>query len=55
MLIDILLGGIIIGYALFVIVKHIKRSRKGKCAACELRAQCEGTRGQVHCPRESGQ
>lgn len=37
---NILLGLLIFGYAVWTIVKFIKRSSKGKCAACDLQDAC---------------
>nr|WP_062352905.1 FeoB-associated Cys-rich membrane protein [Bacillus kwashiorkori] len=41
MVFDILLGGGIFGYAIWQLSKYIKKSRKGKCAACELNKNCQ--------------
>lgn len=46
-MINIILGAAIFGYAIWTITKFIKRSSKGKCAACDLRDACE------KCPSES--
>lgn len=40
MLIDILIGAVIFGYALWTLIRFIKRSKKGKCATCELKSSC---------------
>ncbi|KOO42875.1 FeoB-associated Cys-rich membrane protein [Priestia koreensis] len=41
MLASILLGIVIFAYATFMIVRFVKRSRQGKCAACELNKSCQ--------------
>lgn len=43
MMINIVLGVLIFGYAGWTIYKYIKKSRKGKCAACELNKDCNGS------------
>ncbi|WP_033826726.1 FeoB-associated Cys-rich membrane protein [Bacillus andreraoultii] len=40
-MINIILGVAIFSYAIWTIMKFIKRSSKGKCAACDLRDACE--------------
>lgn len=39
-MINYILGTLIFGYAGWTIYKHIKKSKKGKCAACELKEYC---------------
>ncbi|WAA09027.1 FeoB-associated Cys-rich membrane protein [Fervidibacillus albus] len=41
MFIDFLLGGAIFIYAISVLVKHFKKSKKGKCATCALKDHCQ--------------
>ncbi|WP_066058883.1 FeoB-associated Cys-rich membrane protein [Robertmurraya korlensis] len=41
MLVNILLGGIIFGYASFTFIKHIQKSKQGKCAACAVKNTCQ--------------
>jgi radical SAM protein with 4Fe4S-binding SPASM domain len=43
MIANILIGGVIFGYAGFMLVRHIKKSSKGKCASCSLAKNCEGS------------
>ncbi|KAA6447370.1 FeoB-associated Cys-rich membrane protein [Bacillus swezeyi] len=40
MLFNITIGALIFGYAAWTLFKLVKRSRKGKCAACELNRSC---------------
>ncbi|PJO40461.1 FeoB-associated Cys-rich membrane protein [Lysinibacillus xylanilyticus] len=40
LLINILIGCIIFGYAGFTLYKSIKKQKKGKCAACSLQKSC---------------
>ncbi|MBS4196208.1 FeoB-associated Cys-rich membrane protein [Lederbergia citri] len=42
MIISILLGVLIFGYAIFTIYRFVKRSKMGKCAGCELSKHCPG-------------
>jgi radical SAM protein with 4Fe4S-binding SPASM domain len=48
MIANILIGGVIFGYAGFVLVRHIKKSSKGKCASCSLAKHCEGSCASTH-------
>ncbi|WP_173400570.1 FeoB-associated Cys-rich membrane protein [Listeria floridensis] len=41
MLVNLLLGGLIFGYTAYALVRYVKRSKKGNCAACELEEACE--------------
>lgn len=40
MLANIILGTAIFGYATYALIKFINKSKKGKCAACELEKTC---------------
>ncbi|MGE8035328.1 hypothetical protein B1B04_23705 [Lysinibacillus sp. KCTC 33748] len=40
LLINILLGSIIFGYAGITLYKSIKKQKKGKCASCSLQKSC---------------
>ncbi|MCD7035165.1 FeoB-associated Cys-rich membrane protein [Metabacillus sp. GX 13764] len=40
MLVSILIGVLIFGYAGYTIFKHIQKSKMGKCASCELNKAC---------------
>ncbi|MDF2854589.1 MAG: virus attachment p12 family protein [Neobacillus sp.] len=40
MIANIIIGAAIFGYATWALVKFINRSKKGKCAACELEKSC---------------
>ncbi|OEH93578.1 FeoB-associated Cys-rich membrane protein [Bacillus solimangrovi] len=48
MIVNIVLGSLIIGYASFMFVRFIKRSSKGKCESCST--TCE-----VQCAHNSNQ
>ncbi|MBC1522061.1 FeoB-associated Cys-rich membrane protein [Listeria aquatica] len=41
LLLNILLGACIFGYTAYALIRFVKRSKKGKCAACELEETCE--------------
>ncbi|WAA13851.1 FeoB-associated Cys-rich membrane protein [Fervidibacillus halotolerans] len=43
MLIDFLLGGAIFSYAIWALVKHIKKTKAGKCASCALKDYCQSS------------
>ncbi|MNI91595.1 Virus attachment protein p12 family protein [compost metagenome] len=38
---NVLITAVIIGYAVWMVVRHIKRSKEGKCAACSAKKGCE--------------
>jgi hypothetical protein len=40
MLVNILIGGAIFGYAGWALVKFINKSKQGKCAACHVQKSC---------------
>ncbi|MEX3745057.1 MULTISPECIES: FeoB-associated Cys-rich membrane protein [Lysinibacillus] len=40
LLVNILIGSIIFGYAGITLYKSIKKQKKGKCAACSLQKSC---------------
>ncbi|OIK12398.1 hydrolase [Bacillus sp. MUM 116] len=40
MVASIIIGVAVFGYASIAVVKFINKSKKGKCAACELRKSC---------------
>ncbi|MDQ0198078.1 FeoB-associated Cys-rich membrane protein [Neobacillus ginsengisoli] len=40
MIASIVIGVAIFGYAAWALVKFINKSKKGKCAACELKNSC---------------
>lgn len=41
MIASILLGAAIFGYAAWALVRFINKSKKGKCAACDLKDACK--------------
>jgi radical SAM protein with 4Fe4S-binding SPASM domain len=43
MIANIVIGGVIFGYAGWMLVRHIKKSSKGKCASCSLADNCQGS------------
>jgi hypothetical protein len=45
MVADIIIGGVIFGYAGWSLFRFINKSKKGKCAACELRKSCKSQCG----------
>jgi hypothetical protein len=40
MLVNILLGLLIFGYAAFTLLRFVKRSKLGKCQACSMKKTC---------------
>ena len=40
MIINIVLGAAIFGYAGWALIRHINKSKEGKCAACSLKSSC---------------
>ncbi len=42
MIASIVLGIAIFGYAAWALVKFINKSKKGKCAACDIKESCSG-------------
>ncbi|WP_442598391.1 FeoB-associated Cys-rich membrane protein [Neobacillus sp. D3-1R] len=40
MLVNIIIGLAIFGYAGWMLTRHIKKSTQGKCAACSLNKSC---------------
>ncbi|MFO1442734.1 FeoB-associated Cys-rich membrane protein [Bacillus sp. Bva_UNVM-123] len=43
MIINILIGGIIFGYASWALYKFLKKSKQGKCAACSIKDSCSSS------------
>ncbi|WP_459503537.1 FeoB-associated Cys-rich membrane protein [Bacillus sp. C1] len=41
MMVNIIIGAIIFGYAGYTLFHFVKRSKKGKCAACSLNKSCQ--------------
>lgn len=40
-MIDILLGGLIFGYAGWTLYRHAKKSKDGKCVNCAVSSSCK--------------
>lgn len=40
MLVSIIIGVLIFGYAIFTLYRFVKRSKMGKCAGCALSEKC---------------
>ncbi|MED1857024.1 FeoB-associated Cys-rich membrane protein [Brevibacillus reuszeri] len=40
MIISVILGVLIFGYAAFTLYRFVKRSKMGKCAGCSLNEKC---------------
>ncbi|MGG0656664.1 FeoB-associated Cys-rich membrane protein [Rummeliibacillus pycnus] len=38
---SIIIGIVIFGYAGWTIYRHVQKSKEGKCAACELKKNCQ--------------
>ncbi|WP_242144253.1 MULTISPECIES: FeoB-associated Cys-rich membrane protein [unclassified Bacillus cereus group] len=41
MIVNIVIGAVIFGYAVYTLFHFVKRSKKGKCAACSLNQSCQ--------------
>lgn len=41
MVFSILVGLLIFGYAAWTMIRHVKRSKKGKCVGCSLSDTCQ--------------
>ena len=41
MLASIAIGVAIFGYAGWTILRYVKKSKEGKCAACSLKSRCQ--------------
>lgn len=40
MLVNVVIGLVIFGYASYAMFKHVKNSKKGACSTCELQTSC---------------
>lgn len=40
---NVLIIALIFGYAGWMVVRHVRRSKEGKCAACSAKKSCEST------------
>lgn len=40
MVVSVILGALIFGYAVFTLYRFVKRSKMGKCAGCSLSKTC---------------
>ncbi|GLY11005.1 FeoB-associated Cys-rich membrane protein [Pseudobacillus badius] len=45
MLVNIVIGALIFGYAGWTLFRYIKKSKEGKCAACSLKDSCQSDCG----------
>ncbi|WML38620.1 FeoB-associated Cys-rich membrane protein [Neobacillus sp. OS1-2] len=45
MIASVVIGVAIFGYAAYALVKFINKSKKGKCAACDLKNSCSSQCG----------
>ena len=41
MIVNIVIGAVIFGYAGYTLFNFVKRSKKGKCAACSMNKSCQ--------------
>lgn len=48
-LINIIIGGLVFGYAGFAMYRFVKRSKQGKCASCALNKSC-ASQCETHTP-----
>ncbi len=42
MIVNVALGTLIFGYAAYALYRFVRKSKQGKCAACELNQACKG-------------
>jgi hypothetical protein len=40
MVVNLIIGGVIFGYAAWALVRFLNRSKQGKCAACHIQDSC---------------
>jgi hypothetical protein len=45
MLVNILIGGVIFGYAGFSLVRFLRKAKEGKCAGCDIKSSCQSSCG----------
>jgi hypothetical protein len=38
---NVVIVAAILGYACWMVVRHVRRSKEGKCAACAVKKSCE--------------
>ncbi|WP_102271946.1 FeoB-associated Cys-rich membrane protein [Cytobacillus massiliigabonensis] len=43
MFVNIIIGGLIFGYASWSLIKFIKKSKQGKCAGCSVKNSCSSS------------
>lgn len=48
--INILIGVLVFGYATWTLTSFIRKSKKGKCASCELNKNCQSSCDSNHVP-----
>ncbi|MBC1501895.1 FeoB-associated Cys-rich membrane protein [Listeria weihenstephanensis] len=41
LLVNIVIGGLIFGYTIYALVRHIQKSKQGKCGGCDLEKSCD--------------
>lgn len=47
MILNLLLGSLIFGYAAFALFRFVKKSRQGKCSACSMKNSCSSVCSQA--------
>lgn len=45
MIANLVIGAVIFGYASWALIRFINKSKKGKCAACDLQKSCKSDCG----------
>ncbi|MBD3921684.1 FeoB-associated Cys-rich membrane protein [Paenibacillus sp. PR3] len=50
MLFNIIVGAAIFGYAGWTLVRYVRKTRQGKCAACSLQSSCQTACSSVSSP-----
>ena len=48
MIANVVIGTVIFGYAGWAMYRHIKKSKEGKCAACNIKSSCSSNCGENH-------
>lgn len=45
MLVNIIIGGAIFGYAGFALIRFFRKAKEGKCASCDIKSSCQSSCG----------
>jgi len=42
MIVNIVIGAVIFGYAGWALIRHLKKSKEGECGSCSSKSTCSG-------------